>query len=141
MDKQYIAMCDTLEIQGQWEPKIGDRFYIDESEVADTHRDMIGLHIYDDEAEIFYKGYHSTYEIGWWLPRQEDWQNLLFASHYAPALPVKKKAMDFMVLNMHKEFIDFWESRIGMFEQPVEYWCALYMWIAHKKTWTEEGWR
>lgn len=74
-----------------------------------------------------------------WLPRQDDWQNLVYP-RYLPALPAKKKLVDFTVLNMHKEFLEFWESRLGWFEQPIEYWCAFYMMLFHKKTWKDGGW-
>ena len=141
-------MCDTPEIQDQWKPKVGDKCCATERKHNNDIDEACIVQEVSTYNSLSLLGLNNKLHAAWfypkkniWLPRQEDWQNLLFTSHYAPALPIKKKVVDFAVLNMHKEFIDFWESRLGLFEQPVEYWCALYMWIAHKKTWTEEGWR
>ncbi|KKK50453.1 hypothetical protein LCGC14_3124880 [marine sediment metagenome] len=131
----YTKQVDCPEIQGLWEPKIWDRYYIAESELLDTHKHLTGKYLYDEAAKKKYRGVHSTYEIGWWLPRQEDWQNILF-KHYAPAVPTPAKIRAATII-MHREFVDFMEA--WKIDQPCEAWARLFM-NFHNKRWTNEGW-
>ena len=62
MDKQYIKMCDALEIQGQWLEKYGDKLF----SKSDGHSFIISGRLTSGlRREDFI-----------WLPRQEDIQEM-----------------------------------------------------------------
>ena len=70
------------------------------------------------------------------LPRQKDWQNILFREHYAPAVPTAIK-IHIATIIMHREVIDYMEG--WGINQPCEAWARLFM-NFHDKRWTDEGW-
>ncbi len=129
IDEIYIKQCDCPEIQGRWVPKVGARIATRSNRVdtsfilLPSHMRSIGMTLAEEYI---------------WLPRQEDWQNILFSQHYAPALPIESKQIRWAMINMHREFVDYMEA--WKIEQPCEAWVRLYMNRAHNKTWTGEGW-
>jgi len=120
----YARMVNCPEIQGQWKEKhVGDRV---------TRRgsgsSFILLPHHMQELE-FYKNHL-------WLPRQEDWQNILFTEHYAPAIPTAK-TIHAAIMIMHREHVDYMEA--WKIDQPCEAWARLYMHF-HNKTWEKGEW-
>jgi hypothetical protein len=77
MDKELIAMCDTPEIQGKWEPKEGDRFFVeyegDTWHIGGARVPMKGSHGEWDTCDVgcgcCAEGIDGRYI---WLPRLED---------------------------------------------------------------------
>ena len=59
-----------------------------------------------------------------WIPRQEDWQNILFREHYAPAIPTIKKTNAATIV-MFQEHVDY--MRGWSVYQPCEAWARLFM--------------
>lgn len=129
MDETYIRMCDCSNIQGLWEPKKGDRYISMRAPEGDV-LDFPTLFLGDTLGRI---KHDMT-----WLPRQEDWQNILFSKHYAPAIPNTVRKIQAAMIIMHREFVDYMEA--WKIDQPCEAWARLYMNRAHNKTWTEKGW-
>lgn len=131
MDEIYIKQCDCPEIQGQWEPKEGDRYFSS----IECGCEVVGLIPRDLSLYMKEKAKNGVVT---WLPRQEDWQNILFSQHYAPAIPSTAEKVRGAMIIMHREFVDYMEA--WKIDQPCEAWARLYMNRAHNKTWTEEGW-
>ena len=170
----YTRMVDCPEIQGLWEPSMGDRclwgtraIFIDEKVLI---RDMKSVQVWSrnvftpenkkyllleiddswayaafppddqrrEEAEETISLVRKFYkEHAKWLPRQEDWQNILFLEHYGPAVTTKKK-FQVALIHMHREFVDYMET--WKIDQPREAWARLYMLLVRNKQWTEKGW-
>jgi len=127
MNETYIKQCDCKEIQGQWEQKKGDRA------LCVMQKDNTYIVTLDGPL---WKWEKKDYV---WLPRQEDWQNILFSQHYAPALLKSKKHIRAAMIIMHREMVDYMEA--WKIDQPCEAWCRLFMNRAHNKQWAKEGWQ
>lgn len=125
--EQYVAMCDCPEIQELWEPKEGDRILHNSGPEGRTEQYLT------KELAARIDGFH-----GLWLPRQEDWENILFTKHYAPAFPIVEHVVRAAIIQMYREFVDYMEA--WEIEQPCEAWARLFMNIAHKKQWAGEKW-
>lgn len=74
MDETYIKQCDCPEIQGQWEPKEGDKYikkWTVVPEIPDQPDYVCVPYFLRDNAQTIHKPSFV------WLPRQEDIINML----------------------------------------------------------------
>ncbi len=145
MDKQYIRMCDTPEIQGQWKPKVGDYCCATERTHNNDTNEVCAVNTISRTQGIVslsLLGLKNKMQAAWfypeeniWLPRQEDIQEML---------PKQTTWFD----NLFRLYDWITRERKNPFDGPIQQassitalWLAFYMHEAHSKTWTEEGWR
>ncbi len=150
----YTKMCDCDEVQKDWKPKEGDKFYIlegyysnglelyngewtaDKGEIVVIGSDMSVCNDYPDK-QIRKDGSKFSFDNGKyiWLPRQEDIQKMIedlakymFEEIYQP--------MDADYWIMHYNDIDNEELRMIKEDTWEQLWLAFYMKEKHNKIWT-----
>ena len=126
MDKseQFIKMCDCPEIQKQWKPKVGDRFWHDNEggyyEPTDTYEFPAGIGI------VGSNNCGSLTSI--WLPTQSDLQGMVKGSDIYKL----RRCDDFWHIDVHDQ---------RKYEMPMEQlWLAFVMHELHQKKWDGEKW-
>ena len=138
MDKQYIAMCDTPEIQGQWEPKVGDRIY---SNILQGIKFV--------ETNIFNSPLKSVMiKNSIWLPRQEDIQEMLTSLYTVDGMLADfdelwndERWADKDSLAKPYPGVQKGQGIWGIFHTIEQIWLALYIREVHKKTWSGKEWK
>ncbi len=78
MDETFIKMCkEATEIQERWEPKKGDMIYYVKKKLIEP------VTMADKELKNRF-GYHYK-QMGFWLPRQEDLQEIYYKETQFPS--------------------------------------------------------
>lgn len=131
----YTKQCDCPEIQGLWEPKVGDCITVKSNRpgisfiMLPTHMRPIGMTLKEEYL---------------WLPRQEDIQEMLqpaMISQYWPYTTMGThpdwNKMKALWLWFEKQSPKDQEMLMSL--NVTEFWLAFYM-SFHNKRWTKEGW-
>ena len=122
--KEYIAMCDCEEVQGQWGKK--------DNEYSISYE--------NNDIWISHEG-NFTYKAEAWLPRQDQIQEMLDIGD------LKKLLHDytFFVCSYCKDQFNLefgkWVVYISQFETLEQLWLAYYMHEKHSKRWVDPLWK
>jgi len=124
MDKELIAMCDCEEIQGRWEPKVGDRV------LAESEQEWTEAIITDVRIRTVGLAYLNNFHL-WvqtecciYIPRIEDVLEWLISEHHKTWRSV---------FDVVAEFRGKWNSAIKAL-------LAHFMRLEYNKSWSGEAW-
>ena len=141
----YIKMCDCEEIQGQWEPSIGDYiggdWFIDqEDNIGKTFLGIIRRlkpegkdDCVDCGGDIFW-----AIESNIWLPRQDQLQEMV-GKYDLPNLLVEFYCFVSGRVPLTNEIVS--EPKWAEFTSMEQLWLAFVMKEKYNKTWDGEEWK
>jgi hypothetical protein len=129
IDKKLIAMADTPEIQERWEPKLGDRVWINTFEILAT---VVTIDIKEPEVirVVSLERVMLVLPVDCvYIPRIEEVLELLVPKHYKSWGKVRWN-------------VRWWDSSIGWtyFNTMLKGALDTYMHLEHNKNWTGEKW-
>ena len=127
MDETFIWMCkEATEIQDIWKPKIGDLYLMFEPDTLEPLKECINFDIL-----FVYQMMHESKV--WWLPRQEDLQNIIKRfQNIDTELDLLKGICKWSKSPM--EWINFLDFDLN------QLWLVFVMETCYNKQWNGESW-
>jgi hypothetical protein len=131
IDKKLIAMCDCPEIQGMWEPKVGDAivFKYGTGDYPGNVIKPFKRRPFDQRIE----GYFDK------LPHQTENTNAGVMTSRLIYIPRIDDVLEWLV--PYKEHVDMKDNWVHWLDIAVELALDLFMHLEHSKTWDGETWK
>ena len=126
--KEYIAMCDCEEVQGQWKCEMGDWYFCQCKDIPGYPDGYSVSVIFDGDADIRSSDLPKSH-TDTWLPRQDQIQEMMGESQNCRYL--LKRLNDWCGDHAYG-----WMLYASM----EQLWLAFYMHEKHNKTWDGEAW-
>ena len=123
--EKYIEMCRAAEeIQKEWNPKIGDRYW------------LVGSHHFGTTIVIDVDAMSSVWSM--WIPRQDQLQDLLGDD----LRDIAEGFYDYMTTGGYDyECPEFNDARCKEYGSMEQLWLAYVMETKYGKQWDDSSWR